>query len=259
MSNRSIALRQAPIRTSDTRATAGPLPHARSARRSDHPDTAASRGAQRRRERGADRRDRHGRCLFRRPARSRARLPGIALVFPLIMLMQQMANSSMGGAIAAAVARAIGAGRDADAAALVVHGLVVATGMAGDLHHGSADRRAGHLPADRRLGRYPRGGARILERAVFRRARLLGAQHADQRRARRGPCGRTGGSLRRRRGAAHRAGAGADVRYRTAARRSASRAPASPRSRRSAHRALRSPGMSRRGGPPSGCRCATCG
>jgi putative MATE family efflux protein len=57
-------------------------------------------------------------------------LAGIALVFPLIMLMQQMANSSMGGAIAAAVARAIGAGRDADAAALVVHGLVVATGMA---------------------------------------------------------------------------------------------------------------------------------
>jgi putative MATE family efflux protein len=57
-------------------------------------------------------------------------LAGIALVFPLIMLMQQMANSSMGGAIASAVARAIGAGRDADAAALVVHGLVIATGMA---------------------------------------------------------------------------------------------------------------------------------
>ena len=35
--------------------------------------------------------------------------------------------------------------------------------------------------------------------------------------------------------------------------------PASPRSRRSAHRALRSPGMSRRGGPPSRCRGATCG
>jgi hypothetical protein len=36
-------------------------------------------------------------------------LAGISLVFPLIMLMQQVANSSMGGAIAAAVARAIGA------------------------------------------------------------------------------------------------------------------------------------------------------
>jgi putative MATE family efflux protein len=57
-------------------------------------------------------------------------LAGISLVFPLIMLMQQMANSSMGGAIASAVARAIGAGRDADASALVIHGIVVAAGMA---------------------------------------------------------------------------------------------------------------------------------
>jgi putative MATE family efflux protein len=57
-------------------------------------------------------------------------LAGISLVFPLIMLMQQMANSSMGGAIASALARAIGAGRDADASALVVHALVVAAGMA---------------------------------------------------------------------------------------------------------------------------------
>jgi putative MATE family efflux protein len=57
-------------------------------------------------------------------------LAGLSLVFPLIMLMQQMANSSMGGAIASAIARAIGAGRHADASALVVHGVVVAAGMA---------------------------------------------------------------------------------------------------------------------------------
>ena len=57
-------------------------------------------------------------------------LAGISLVFPMIMLMQQMANSSMGGAIASAVARAIGAGRHADASALVIHGVVIAAGMA---------------------------------------------------------------------------------------------------------------------------------
>src|SRR5690349_17406152 len=57
-------------------------------------------------------------------------LAGLSLVFPLIMLMQQMANSSMGGAIASAIARAIGAGRHADASALVVHGVVIAAGMA---------------------------------------------------------------------------------------------------------------------------------
>ena len=57
-------------------------------------------------------------------------LAGISLVFPLIMLMQQMANSSMGGAIASAIARAIGAGRHADASALVIHGMVIAVAMA---------------------------------------------------------------------------------------------------------------------------------
>jgi putative MATE family efflux protein len=57
-------------------------------------------------------------------------LAGLALVFPLLMLMQQMANSSMGGAIASAVARAIGAGRREEAATLVVHAVVIAGGMA---------------------------------------------------------------------------------------------------------------------------------
>src|SRR5499427_10178608 len=57
-------------------------------------------------------------------------LAGLSLVFPLIMLMQQMANSSMGGAIASAIARAIGAGRHADASALVIHAVLIAAGMA---------------------------------------------------------------------------------------------------------------------------------
>jgi putative MATE family efflux protein len=53
-------------------------------------------------------------------------LAGLSLVFPFMMLMQQMANASMGGAMAAAIARAIGAGRKDDAAALVIHALVIA-------------------------------------------------------------------------------------------------------------------------------------
>jgi putative MATE family efflux protein len=57
-------------------------------------------------------------------------LAGLSLVFPLLMLMQQMANSSMGGAIASAIARAIGSGRQEDAAALAVHGAVIGGGMA---------------------------------------------------------------------------------------------------------------------------------
>lgn len=57
-------------------------------------------------------------------------LAGLALVFPLMMLMQQMANMAMGGAIAASIARAIGAGRREDAASLVIHALAVAAGAA---------------------------------------------------------------------------------------------------------------------------------
>ncbi|HZQ02098.1 MAG TPA: MATE family efflux transporter [Reyranella sp.] len=57
-------------------------------------------------------------------------LAGLALVFPLLMLMQQMANMAMGGAIAASIARALGAGRHDDARALVVHALIIAVGAA---------------------------------------------------------------------------------------------------------------------------------
>ena len=38
-------------------------------------------------------------------------LAGVALVFPLIMLMQTMSAGGMGGGVASAVARAVGAGR----------------------------------------------------------------------------------------------------------------------------------------------------
>jgi putative MATE family efflux protein len=57
-------------------------------------------------------------------------LAGVSLVFPLLMLMQQMANGSMGGAIASAIARAMGSGREQDAAALAWHALVIAAAMA---------------------------------------------------------------------------------------------------------------------------------
>src|SRR5262249_34529309 len=45
-------------------------------------------------------------------------LAGVALVFPVVMLMQMMSAGAMGGGISSAVARALGAGRRADAEAL---------------------------------------------------------------------------------------------------------------------------------------------
>src|SRR5713101_9122547 len=55
-----------------------------------------------------------------------AALAGVALVFPILMLMTMMSNGGVGGGVASAVARAIGAGRNDDADALVTHALVVA-------------------------------------------------------------------------------------------------------------------------------------
>ena len=54
-----------------------------------------------------------------------AALAGMALVFPGFRLMQMMSGGAMGGAISAAIARALGAGRRADADALAVHALAI--------------------------------------------------------------------------------------------------------------------------------------
>ena len=56
-------------------------------------------------------------------------LAGIALVFPVVMLMQMMSAGAMGGGIASSIARALGGGRRADADALTVHALVIALGF----------------------------------------------------------------------------------------------------------------------------------
>ena len=53
-------------------------------------------------------------------------LAGVALVFPLLMLMQMMSAGAMGGGIASAIARALGGGRRDDANALALHALVIA-------------------------------------------------------------------------------------------------------------------------------------
>jgi putative MATE family efflux protein len=54
-------------------------------------------------------------------------LAGMALVFPVVMLMQMTSAGAMGGGIASAIARALGARRRDDADALVAHALLIAT------------------------------------------------------------------------------------------------------------------------------------
>lgn len=56
-------------------------------------------------------------------------LAGMALVFPVVMLMQMTSAGAMGGGIASAIARALGARRVADANALVLHAIAIALGF----------------------------------------------------------------------------------------------------------------------------------
>src|SRR3989440_529575 len=58
-------------------------------------------------------------------------LAGVALVFPVVMLMQMMSAGAMGGGISSSIARALGAARRADADALALHALVIALGFGG--------------------------------------------------------------------------------------------------------------------------------
>lgn len=57
-------------------------------------------------------------------------LAAIALMFPILMLMQMLANGAMGGGVSSAIARAMGAGDQARADALIWHALAIAMGAA---------------------------------------------------------------------------------------------------------------------------------
>ena len=52
-------------------------------------------------------------------------LAGMALVFPLVMLMQMISAGAIGGGISSAIARALGGQRRADANALALHALLI--------------------------------------------------------------------------------------------------------------------------------------
>jgi putative MATE family efflux protein len=52
-------------------------------------------------------------------------LAAIALVFPMVMLMQMLSAGAMGGGVSSAISRALGAGSEPRAAALALHALVI--------------------------------------------------------------------------------------------------------------------------------------
>ena len=64
-------------------------------------------------------------------------LAAIALVFPMVMLMQMLSAGAMGGGVSSAISRALGAGDEARAAALALHALAI--GAAAGLLSSSRD------------------------------------------------------------------------------------------------------------------------
>ena len=86
-------------------------------------------------------------------------LAGVALAFPVVMLMQMMSAGAMGGGIASSIARALGAGRRADANALTLHALVIALGL-------GAAFTIGVLGGGRWLYQAMGGSGRALEAAL---------------------------------------------------------------------------------------------
>lgn len=58
-------------------------------------------------------------------------ITGVALVFPLLMLMTMMSSGGIGGGVSSAIARAMGAGRRHDADALVWHAVLIAIAFGG--------------------------------------------------------------------------------------------------------------------------------
>jgi Na+-driven multidrug efflux pump len=58
-----------------------------------------------------------------------ASLAGWAVVLPFALLLQQMSTGAMGGGVVSAIARALGAKRQEEAAGLVIHAVVIALGF----------------------------------------------------------------------------------------------------------------------------------
>ena len=77
-------------------------------------------------------------------------LAGVAMVFPVFMLMTMMSNGGLGSGVASSVARAVGAGRKQDADALVFHAVVLAIIFGAIFTVGTILRRPGALSRARR-------------------------------------------------------------------------------------------------------------
>lgn len=112
-------------------------------------------------------------------------LAGVALVFPVFMLMTMMSNGGLGSGVASSVARAVGAGRHEDANALLFHAIVLALVVgalftlaavfAGPLLYRALGGQGGALAAALRYSNYLFAGAIAVWVVNLQQAALRGA------------------------------------------------------------------------------------
>ncbi|NPU69044.1 MATE family efflux transporter [Bradyrhizobium sp. 83012] len=112
-------------------------------------------------------------------------LAGVAMVFPIFMLMTMMSNGGIGSGVSSAVARAVGAGRNADADAIAFHAIVLAvivgglftvtTALFGPALYHALGGRAGALEAALRYSNYLFAGAIAVWIVNLQAAALRGA------------------------------------------------------------------------------------
>ena len=108
-------------------------------------------------------------------------LAGMALVFPVVMLIQMMSAGAMGGGISSAIARTLGSGRREAADALVWHAVAIAVGLGLLTTLAALPRRARALRRDGRQRRLADCCAGLFGHAVRRRRADLAVQLARQR------------------------------------------------------------------------------
>ncbi|WP_414644643.1 MATE family efflux transporter [Bradyrhizobium sp.] len=112
-------------------------------------------------------------------------LAGVALVFPVFMLMTMMSNGGLGSGVASSVARAVGAGRHDDANALLFHAIVLAAVVgalfmlaaefAGPLLYRALGGQGGALAAALRYSNYLFAGSIAVWIVNLQQAALRGA------------------------------------------------------------------------------------
>ena len=111
-------------------------------------------------------------------------LAAIALVFPMVMLMQMLSAGAMGGGVSSAISRALGAGDEARAEALALHATVIGVVAGRDVLGAVRRLRARHLPGARRPWRRARARAHLRQRGARGAGADLAPQYAGLHRAR---------------------------------------------------------------------------